>query len=71
MDRDPIMALDNYIKALEEVNKSLLDNLKICVMLLDQFSDVVPDPKGWKQMIDMFEDTIALAEQHEKPSIYH
>jgi len=33
----------------EDVNKRLLENFRICLMLLEHFSDLVADPYGWQK----------------------
>jgi len=68
---DPVKAVKDYIKALEDMNDSLLENLKLCVMLLEKFSDMVADPQGWRQMLDMFWETIAVAETQSRPDMLH
>ena len=71
MPEDPVKAVKDYINALEDMNNSLLENLKLCVMLLAQFSDVVPDPQGWKEMLDMLQQTIVAAETQSRPEMLH
>lgn len=71
MANDPVKAVKDYIKALEDMNDSLLENLKLCVMLLENFSDMVVDPQGWRKMLDMFWKTIALAETQSRSDMLH
>jgi TPR repeat protein len=69
--KDPAKAVKDYIKALEDMNDSLLENLKLCVMLLENFSDIVVDKQGWREMLDMFWETIAVAESESRPETLH
>ena len=69
MAEDPVKAVKDYTKALEDMNDSLLENLKLCVMLLEEFSDVVADPQGWREMLNMFRETIAVVETQSRPEM--
>jgi len=60
-----------YLSLLEDVNQSLLETLKLCVRLLDQFSASVRNPAEWKEMRSMFQETIAGAEREGRPIELH
>ena len=53
----------NYITALESANEELVKTLKHCVELLTQFKPSVPDPQGWQEMLDVFQETIKVGER--------
>ena len=63
MTRDPAQKLFEYIGALEKANEELVKTLKYCVELLTQFKSSVPDPKGWQEMLDVFQKTIKAGER--------
>lgn len=54
--------ISNYTEALERLNEQLVFTLKKCVELLELFKPMVGDPLGWQEMLDMFQDTIKVAE---------
>lgn len=62
MSQDQTEKVLNYIAALEDVNDQLLSSLKKCVEIMTQFKDWVPDPSGWQEMLDLFEETIKSGE---------
>lgn len=53
----------DYITTLEDTNEGLLKTLKYCVALLTQIKPSVPDPKGWQDMLDKFQETIKVGER--------
>ena len=63
MSRDPTQKLFEYIALLEHTNKELVETLKKCVALLTQFKSSVPDPQGWQEMLDVFQNTIKAGER--------
>ena len=63
MSQDQTEKVLNYIAALEDVNGQLLNSLKKCVEILTEFKDYVPDPDGWQEMLDLFEETIKSGER--------
>jgi len=63
LSQDQTEKLLNYIAALEDVNNQLINSLKKCVKVMTQFKDWVPDPDGWQDMLDLFEQTIGVGER--------
>ena len=41
----------------------LLATVKEGVKLLTQFKETVPDPQGWQEMLDLFQETIKVGER--------
>ena len=60
---DPTDKIFNYIALLEETNGRLLNSLEKTVRLLAQFKQAVPDPEGWQDMLDQFNQVIALGQR--------
>ena len=52
-----------YIDALEKTNKQLVISLKMCVELLSNFQQEVPDQQGWQNMLKEFEKIITAGEK--------
>jgi hypothetical protein len=48
---------------LEHTNKELVKTLKKCVVLLTQFKSSVPDPRGWQEMLNVFQKTVKVGER--------
>ncbi len=63
LSKDPTQKLFEYIALLEHTNKELVETLKKCVALLTQFKSSVPDPEGWQEMLDVFQETIKVGER--------
>ena len=53
----------NYIEALETVNEELVKELKKCIQILTRFKQIVDKPQEWQKMLDMFHETIEVAEK--------
>ncbi|MBN1850686.1 MAG: hypothetical protein JW932_19100 [Deltaproteobacteria bacterium] len=53
----------NYIALLKKTNDELVNTLKECVKLLDQFIESVPDPEGWRNLMEVFKETIQIGER--------
>ena len=72
MSEDPTKKLFEYILLLENTNQELVKTLKKCVELLAQFKSSVPDPKGWQEMLDVFQETIKVGERivGKKPTLH-
>ncbi len=52
-----------YIALLESMNQTLLDTVKECVKVMIAIKGIVPDPIGWQEMLDGFQDTIEAGEK--------
>ena len=52
-----------YIDALEKTNTQLVVSLKMCVELLSNFQQEVPDQQGWQNMLKEFEKIITAGEK--------
>ena len=63
MSDNPTQKLFEYIGLLENVNEQLVNTLKRCVELLTEFKSSVPDPKGWQEMLDKFQEIIKVGER--------
>jgi hypothetical protein len=63
LDKESDQKLYDYITALEDANEEFLKTLKYCVSLLTQIKPSVPDPKGWQEMLDKFQETIKVGER--------
>ena len=50
------------IALLEQTNKELITTLKHCVRLMDQFTEMVPEPEEWQKMLLAFQATIEIGE---------
>ena len=62
----------NYIALLESTNEQLVITLKRCVQLLAEFKSSVHDPKGWQEMLDVFQETIKVGKRivGKKPTLH-
>lgn len=67
----PTEKLFNYIALLEETNDQLRGTLKKCHMLLVQFADQVPDPKGWEAMLEDLQSVIKSGERASEKKKIH
>jgi hypothetical protein len=63
LSKDPTKKLFEYIALLEKTSEELVNTLKKCVELLTQFKSSVPDPQGWQEMLNVFEETIKVGER--------
>ena len=63
MSKDPTQKLFYYVILLEKTNKELVKTLKKCVEILTHFKPSVPDPQGWQEMLDVFQETIRGGEK--------
>ena len=72
LSEDPTKKLFEYIVLLENTNQELVKTLKKCVELLAQFKSSVPDPKGWQEMLDVFQETIKVGKRivGKKPTLH-
>ena len=72
MSEDPTKKLFEYIVLLENTNQELVKTLKKCVELLAHFKSSVPDPKGWQEMLDVFQETIKVGKRivGKKPTLH-
>ncbi len=72
MSEDPTKKLFEYIVLLENTNQELVKTLKKCVELLTEFKSSVPDPKGWQEMLDVFQETIKVGKRivGKKPTLH-
>lgn len=61
----------NYITALENTNEELLNTLKKCVEVLTRFKPWVPDPQGYQNMLDLFQETIKVGERTVEEKTLH
>ncbi len=72
MSKELDQKIFNYITLLESTNEELVNTLKKCVELLGQFKSSVPDPKGWQEMLDVFQETIKVGKRivGKKPTLH-
>ncbi len=63
MSEDPRQKIFEYISLLKNTNEQLVKSLKRCVELLTEFKSSVPDPQGWQEMLDIFQETIRGGEK--------
>ena len=63
MSKDPTQKLFEYIAALENTNEEFVKTLKKCVEVLTEFKSSVPNPEGWQEMLDVFQETIKVGER--------
>ena len=63
MNQDQQQKTLEYIDALEKTNKQLVISLKMCVELLSNFQQEVPDQQGWQNMLKEFEKIIKAGEK--------
>jgi hypothetical protein len=72
LSKDPTQKLFEYIALLENANEELVKTLKKCVELLTELKSSVPDPWGWQEMLDVFQETIKVGERvvGEKPTLH-
>ncbi len=52
-----------YIALLESSNDSLLNTLKQCVSLLSQFTEVVPNPESFRDLLEHLNQIIQTGER--------
>ena len=60
---DKMQDMLSYIQALESLNDHLLFTLKKCVQVVTPFKERAPDPAGWQEVVDLFEETIQTGER--------
>ena len=53
----------DYITSLEDTNEELLKSLKYSVSILRKLKAAVPNPEGWQEMLDTFNETIKVGER--------
>jgi hypothetical protein len=63
LSKDPAQELFEYIALLENTNEELVKTLKKCVEVLTKFKSSVPNPEGWQEMLDIFQETIKVGER--------
>lgn len=63
MREDQTRKLFEHIALLENTNKELVNTLKKCVEVLTQLKSSAPDPQGWQEMLDVFQETIRVGER--------
>ena len=63
MSEDPRQKIFEYISLLKNTNEQQVKPLKRCVELLTEFKSSVPDPQGWQEMLDIFQETIRGGEK--------
>ena len=63
MDKELEQKMFDYITALEDTNEELLKSLKYSVAILRKLKVAVPDPEGWQEMLDTFNETIKVGER--------
>ena len=63
--------LFEYIALLEKTNETLVDTLKQCIKLLEQFENMVPQSDAWEKMIEVFHNIIFIAERNPKERTLH
>ena len=63
MSKDPAQKLFEYIALLENTNEELVKTLKKCVEVLTEFKSSVPNPEGWQEMLDVFQETVKAGER--------
>jgi len=63
LSEDPRQKIFEYISLLKNTNEQLVKSLKRCVELLTEFKSSVPDPQGWQEMLDVFQETIRGGEK--------
>ena len=66
MDKEKMLL--QYINRLEQTNMILLEGLKQCHTLLSSIAEIVPDPYGWQNLLNEFQEMIQAAEREEKKS---
>ena len=59
------------IATLEEINSQLTTDLKSCVGLLKVFTEAVPNPKEWQDMLDTFESNLEAVETVQKEKMFN
>jgi len=64
-------ALWDYIATLESTNHALLSTVKECVKVMTAMKGIVPDPLGWQEMLDTFQDTIKAGEKISIKKVLH
>ena len=60
-DKDYVDKLWDYIDAIEKINTELTGALRQCIKLLEQFTNSVPNPAGWEELLDEFRDLLDTA----------
>jgi len=63
LSKDPTQKLFDYIGLLENTNKELFKTVKKCAEILTHSKPSVPDPQGWQEMLDVFQETIKAGER--------
>jgi hypothetical protein len=61
----------DYVHAVEDVNVELVNALKQSIRLLEQFSNSVPNPVGWKRMLDDFRNVLEAAVRTNQSKTVH
>ena len=55
--------LFEYIALLEKMNDDLVKTLKQCTQLLSQFTEAVPNPEGFRELLNQLEEIIKVGER--------
>ncbi len=68
---DFIQRMWDYVATLEAANNSLVDTLRESVKVLEQFTESVPDPDSWDDLIELFKQTLEAGERTVQEKIVH
>ena len=71
MDKDLDEKTMDYIDALEKAIEELTNTLEDCIGLLAKFKSSVSDPQDWQKMLDLFYETIVVAERTVEKKTLH
>ncbi len=70
-EKDLTQKMFDYVALLEKTNDDLVFTLKESVELLAQFKEWVPNPQGWQDMLDAFQETINVGERVTDEKVLH
>ena len=69
--KDYVQKFQHYVHTVESIYIELVNALKQSIRLLEQFVDSVPDPVGWKGMVDDFCNVLETAVRTENNHTIH
>jgi len=62
VNQELVLNLLKRIATLEEINSQMATDLKSCVGLLKVFTEAVPNPEEWQDMLVTFESNLKVVE---------
>ena len=71
INQELVVNLLKRIATLEEINSQLASDQKSCIGLLKVFTEAVPNPEEWQNMLDTFESNLKAVETVQKEKMFN